>query len=195
MEGRIEARHLRQLGIEAQERLDRPDLAGQVVGIVGDDPAQLVEDLGRDQLRTVEAVAPVDDAMTDDGDVRRDRPGIRVARSAGPRPPPDPGPRPCCPPPEPPSASAMTNREPGIPIRSTRPDRRRTGRTAVANSANLRLDEPPLIVRMQDRSARSDAMRLDPAGISMLWRDMAIVRSARNVLTCCRLITAGTGET
>ena len=69
MEGRIEARHLRQLGIEAQERLDRPDLAGQVVGVVGDDPAQLLENLGRDELRAVEAVAPVDDAMTDDGDV------------------------------------------------------------------------------------------------------------------------------
>ena len=59
----------------------------------------------------------------------------------------------------------MTNREPGIPIRSTRPDRSRAGRSAVANSANLRLDEPPLIVRMQDRSARSDAMRLNPSWI------------------------------
>ena len=69
MEGRVEARHLGQLGIEAQERLDRSDLAGQVVGVVGDDPAQLVEDLGRDELRAVEAIASVDDAMTDDGDV------------------------------------------------------------------------------------------------------------------------------
>ena len=71
MEGRVEARHLRQLGIETPERLDRLDLAGQVVGVVGDDPAQLLEDLGRDELRPEEAVAPVDDAMTDDGDVRQ----------------------------------------------------------------------------------------------------------------------------
>ena len=41
MEGRIEARHLRQLGIETPERLDRLDLAGKVVGVIGDDPAQL----------------------------------------------------------------------------------------------------------------------------------------------------------
>src|SRR5271166_2829320 len=73
----------------------------------------------------------------------------------------------------------MTHRDPGIPIRSTRPDRRRTGRSAVVNSANLRLDEPPLIVRMQERLARWRAMRLDQAGISMLCRDMAIVRLVR----------------
>ena len=69
MKAGVEARDLGQVGIEAPERLDRPDLAGQVVGVVGDDPAQRLEDLGRDPLRAVEAVAPVDDAMPDDGDV------------------------------------------------------------------------------------------------------------------------------
>ena len=69
MEGRVEARHLRQSGIQPQERLDCPDLAGQVVGVVGDDPAQLLEQLGRDELRAEEAVAPVNNAMTDDTDV------------------------------------------------------------------------------------------------------------------------------
>ncbi len=70
MEGRIEARHLRQLGIEAQERLDRPDLAGQVVGVVGDDPAQFVEDLGPDEFWSEETAAPMYDAMADGGNVR-----------------------------------------------------------------------------------------------------------------------------
>ena len=69
MEGGIEARHLRQLRIDAQERLDRPDLAGQVVGVVGDDLAQLLEELGRDELRSEEALTPVYHAMADDGNV------------------------------------------------------------------------------------------------------------------------------
>ena len=69
MEGRIEARHLRQLGIEELERLNRPDLAGQMVGVVRDDPAKLGQDLGRNELRPEEAVAAVNHTMTDDGDV------------------------------------------------------------------------------------------------------------------------------
>ena len=69
MEGGIEASHLRQIGFEMQERLDRSDLAGQVIGVVGDDLTQLIEDRGGDELRSPEAVASVDDAMTDDGDV------------------------------------------------------------------------------------------------------------------------------
>ena len=71
MKGRIEARHLRQLGIETPERLDRLDLAGKVVGVVGNDPAQLLEDLGCDELRLEVAVAPVYDAMADYGYARQ----------------------------------------------------------------------------------------------------------------------------
>src|SRR5262245_8680473 len=63
-----------------------------------------------------------------------------------------------------------------MPIRSTRPDRRRSGRSAIANSANLRLDEPPLIVRMQDRSARSDAVRLEPDCLLELWESISTLR-------------------
>ena len=73
MKGRIETRHLRQLGIETPERLDRLDLAGKVVGVVGSDPAQLLEDLGGDELRPEVAVAPVYDAMADYGYVRQRR--------------------------------------------------------------------------------------------------------------------------
>ncbi len=69
MEARVEAGHLGQPGIKGPKCLDRRDLAGKVVRIVGDDPAQRLEDLGSDSLRAMEAVATMDHAMPDDGDV------------------------------------------------------------------------------------------------------------------------------
>jgi hypothetical protein len=54
-------------------------------------------------------------------------------------------------------ASATKSLLPGIPIRSMRPERSRSSPSVSANSANLRLDEPTLIVRMRGRSARSDS--------------------------------------
>ena len=58
---------------------DRVDLAGQVVGVIRNNLAQLVEDFARDALRTKEAITSVDDAMTDEGDVLLDRRRIQVA--------------------------------------------------------------------------------------------------------------------
>src|ERR1700722_18327311 len=69
MERGIEARHLRQLDIKAQECINRSELAGQVVGVVRDDSAQLLEDFRSDELRAGESVAPMDDTMTDDGNI------------------------------------------------------------------------------------------------------------------------------
>ena len=62
----------------------------------------------------------------------------------------------------------MTNRDEGIPIRSTLPESSRDGRADAANRANLRLEEPQLIVRMHDLSNRGAAVRLEPGCISML---------------------------
>ena len=71
MESGVEAGHLRQVAIKAQERLDRSNFAGQVVRVIRDDGAQLVQHLRCDERWAVETIAAVNDAMTDDGDVRQ----------------------------------------------------------------------------------------------------------------------------
>ena len=88
-----------------------------------------------------------------------------------------------------PSAATMTSRDEGIPIRSTLPESSREGRADAANSANLRLDEPQLIVKMHDFSNRGAAVRLDLGCISMLCSDMAAVRSQESLL--CMSVTVG----
>ncbi len=67
-----------------------------------------------------------------------------------------------------PSAATMTNRDGGIPIRSTLPESSRDGRADAVNSANLRLEDPQLIVKMHDLSNRGVAARLESGCISML---------------------------
>ena len=75
----------------------------------------------------------------------------------------------------------MTNRDEGIPIRSTLPESSRDGWADAANRANLRLEEPQLIVKMHDLSSRCAAVRLEPVCLSMLWSDMAAVRSQESL--------------
>ena len=69
MERGIETRHLGQLGIETMKRLDRLDLAGEMVGVVNSDPAQRTDNLARDSHRTVELLATVNNAMPNNSDV------------------------------------------------------------------------------------------------------------------------------
>ena len=68
MEGRVEARDLRDAGDGPPDRLDQRDLPGQVFRVEGGDPPQLVEQLRGDERRLDETVPAVDDAVADGRD-------------------------------------------------------------------------------------------------------------------------------
>ena len=68
MEGRVEARDLRDAGDGPRDRLDQRDLPREVFRVERGDPPQLVEQLRGDERRLDESVPAVDDAVPDGRD-------------------------------------------------------------------------------------------------------------------------------
>ena len=125
MKGGVEARDLGQAGITVSERLDQLDLARQVVRVIGADLTQFLDQLRRDAFGLMVAIPPVNDTMptapisgnstarSSQSTSRRTAAfwsGASTRRSSL----------------LPPPAWATTHRASSSPIRSTRPDRRRT---------------------------------------------------------------------
>ena len=160
----------------ASERLDQLDFTGQVIRVVRADLMQFLDQLGRDTFGLMVASPAMNDSMSDSGDLREtdlafepidqqadgrflvwgiDR-AILVAAAVGPGQDP-PGIRH-------PDPIDPTGHEP-------------LGRIVRSKSANLRLDDPPLMVRMHEIEVLfvfRDFMHLSP--LVFLW---TTIRSRR----------------